>query len=303
MNDKRLLFITLSNIGDLVLTTPALLALHDAYPEHTIDIVADARSSALVKACPFLNKLYHRNKRAGVAGALQLIRQLRQVNYTAIVDLRTDIVPWLLHGKRRTARWRRAAHGPHAVEQHMAIVQRVLHDAQPVPKPAVWITDADTTFAQRRLAGFGAKRWLALGPGANWLGKRWPQAHFAALMSECEDIFDAVLILGGAADAAVAAYLAAHCRLPVLNSAGDTTLTQTVALLDHATAFVGNDSGLGHLAAARGIPSLTLFGPGRPERYRPWGARAQIMLAPDRNLARLSATDVATTLRALLSTR
>ncbi|MBI2802395.1 MAG: glycosyltransferase family 9 protein [Gammaproteobacteria bacterium] len=301
MIDKRLLFITLSNIGDLVLTTPALLALHAAYPDHRVDIVADARSSSLLKACPFLHTLYHRDKRLGIRGMLELIGQLRRVHYAAMVDLRTDFAPWLLRGTRRTARWRRGPHGPHAIEQHMAIVSQVLPEASTIPNPTIWIAESDTVFAHNLLADLRIKRWLALGPGANWLGKQWPREHFAALLVECKDAYDGVLILGGSGDQAAAEYLASRNVLPTVNMTGKSSLTQAVALLDHAVAFVGNDSGLGHLAAARGVPTLTLFGPGRPERYRPWGGRAKILLAPDKNLAHLSAIEVAAALKSLPS--
>jgi ADP-heptose:LPS heptosyltransferase len=71
-------------------------------------------------------------------------------------------------------------------------------------------------------------------------------------------------------------------------------------LLDLATVFVGNDSGLGHIAAARGIPTLTLFGPGRPARYRPLGARARLLEAPGGALPALTPAAVDAAVRELL---
>ena len=67
-----------------------------------------------------------------------------------------------------------------------------------------------------------------------------------------------------------------------------------------ARAFVGNDSGLGHMAAALGLPALTIFGPGRPLRYRPWGPRSDWLRAPDRRLESVSAAQAAERLRLLL---
>ncbi|MGE0338211.1 MAG: glycosyltransferase family 9 protein, partial [Gammaproteobacteria bacterium] len=188
----RVLFITLSNIGDLVLSTPALRALHAAYPDHRVDIVADARSSALLRACPFLGDLCHRDKRAGWRGTWALVRALRGRRYAAIVDLRTGFAPWLLRGARRTAGWRRGVHGPHAVEQHFAVVARVLPapvTAAGIPSTQVWITDADTREAAALLAPLPRGRWLALAPGANWPGKVWPRAHYAALVARLTDAF------------------------------------------------------------------------------------------------------------------
>jgi ADP-heptose:LPS heptosyltransferase len=60
-----------------------------------------------------------------------------------------------------------------------------------------------------------------------------------------------------------------------------------------ASAFLGNDSGLGHIAAAMGVPTVTVFGPGRPARYRPWGPRSEIVLAPNEDLSELQPALVA----------
>jgi ADP-heptose:LPS heptosyltransferase len=89
----------------------------------------------------------------------------------------------------------------------------------------------------------------------------------------------------------------------VLNLAGTTTLLQAAALLSRATLFIGNDSGLGHLCAAVGRPTLTLFGPGDPDRYHPWGPQAHWLVAADGNIASLSPTAVAARAIELLGTK
>jgi ADP-heptose:LPS heptosyltransferase len=78
---------------------------------------------------------------------------------------------------------------------------------------------------------------------------------------------------------------------------GRTSLLEATAIMRQATLFVGNDSGLGHLASAAGIPSVTVFGPGRPERYRPWGSRATLVLAPGLALEKLLPATVAAHVR------
>lgn len=298
---SRLLFITLSNIGDLVMTTPALAALHVAYPDAAIDVVADPRSSELLSRCPFLGRLEHRVKRDGAAGMLALVRRLRRERYEAIVDLRTDFLPWLLRGRRRSARWQARDYGPHAVEQHFAVASRVLPAPQAIPDTCVWLADDDLAQAAALLENLPGPRRLVLAPGANWPGKRWPAAAYAALARELHAEFDALILLGNAADVAALAGRFDAVGLPTLDLMGRTSLLAATAVMRQATLFVGNDSGLGHLAAAAGIPSVTVFGPGRPERYRPWGARAKVVMAPDLDLGRLTAARVAQEVRALLT--
>lgn len=296
----RLLFVTLSNIGDLVLTTPALEALHGAFPDHRIDIVADARSSALLAHCPYLGELLHRDKRAPLRDTLALISRLRKQRYRAVIDLRTGFLPWLLRAERRTAQWRAGPHGPHAVDQHYAIAARVLPQVTSPPPARVWLAPDDAAWAHSALADpSAAGPWLALAPGANWPGKIWPVDYYAALTRHLSSRYARLMILGSAQDRALATALAAKSAIPCVDFAGRTTLTQSAALLDAASLFIGNDSGLGHVAAARGIPTLTLMGPGRPERYKPYGPHAVLLEAPARDLTRLTPETVAACVNAM----
>ena len=73
------------------------------------------------------------------------------------------------------------------------------------------------------------------------------------------------------------------------------------AILERAAVFVGNDSGLGHIAAAVGTPTLTVFGPGDPSRYHPWGPYADWIVADGNDLRQLDPLIVAARLPALLS--
>ena len=294
----RLLFVTLSNIGDMVLTTPALEALHEAFPDHRIDIVADARSSALLAGCPYRGDLLHRDKRAGWRGMFQLIQVLRGRHYTAVVDLRTDFLPWAVRAKQRAARWRAHPRGPHAVDQHYAIAACVLPSPTRPPPARVWLSPGDQEWAIAQWAEEDCRSpWLAVAPGANWPGKIWPLSHYKTLLQDLGDLFAGFMILGSAQDRPLAMELIAASARPCLDFTGRTTLTQAAALLDRATFFVGNDSGLGHIAAARGIPTLTLMGPGRPERYKPFGPQASLLEAPSRDLTRLTPEEVGASLR------
>jgi len=297
---RRYLFVTLSNIGDAIMTTPALEALHAHDPQARIDLLADRRSSSLFDRCPYRGEVFLRDKRAGLAASLRLLRTLRRTRYTALVDLRTHVLGALVRAEHVYSRRGARPAGPHAVEQHFAVV-RPLVGAGPIPTARVWLEDGLRAQARARVGSTPGMRLLALGPGANWPGKIWPAAHYRALVAAVSDRFDGVVLLGSAAEHDRCAALAAALALPVSNLAGDTDLLQAAAILAEATAFVGNDSGLGHLAAAVATPTLVVFGSGRPDRYRPWGVRADWIGAPDQDLASLGAAPVAERLRALLS--
>jgi len=271
---RKVLLITLSNIGDAIMTTPVMEALHARYPQAQLDIVIDPRSADLFEHCPYRGNLIQRDKQLGWRGTLALLRQLRQIRYDLVVDLRTDGLAWLLRARRRLTRWECRTAGSHAVEKHMAVIAKREHITG-IPPVCVWLSNAEHRFARQALSALPGTRWLALGPGARWEPKRWPVRHFIALATKLQQEFDAVLLLGSTADTACCRELAEALSLPCLNLAGKTTLLQTGALLQQASLFVGNDSGPGHLAAAAGIPSLTLFGPGDPTRYHPWNPQGR----------------------------
>ena len=287
----RNLFITLSNIGDAILTIPALQVLHDALPNHRIDIVADPRSAGLFQHCPWLGELFVLHKRRGWAGRLALVRRLRRRRYDVAVDLRTEVLAWLLRAGRRCTRLNTPRVGGHAVLRHLAVVQPLSRGSPPATR--VWLSDDERAQAARMLARLPGTRWLACAPGANWPGKIWPLTHFQELLARLCDQFDAVIACGGPKDFALAAALTRSSPLPAVNLAGETSLLQAAAVLERAAYFIGNDSGPGHLAAAVGTPTLTLFGPGQPERYHPWGDRAQWLCAPARDLKLLTPEAVA----------
>lgn len=287
----NILVITLSNIGDAVMTTPVLAALHQEFPFATIDLVADRRSAEIFRHCPYLGRIVFKEKRAGWRGTLRLVHELRRTDYDLIVDLRTDGLAYLLRGHRRLTKWHARPPGPHAVQQHMGVIAKLGENH--IPPTHIWLTpDLDADAAQR-LRELPGARWLALGPGANWAPKIWPTAQFQKLIEQLQDRFDGVILLGGTSDVARCKAVATHCPLPYLDLSGKTGLLEATAILARATLFIGNDSGLGHLASAVGTPTLTLFGPGQPERYRPWGDNAHWLTNAEKNLNWLCAEVVA----------
>jgi ADP-heptose:LPS heptosyltransferase len=128
---------------------------------------------------------------------------------------------------------------------------------------------------------------LALGPTANWLGKQWPAANFSELARRLTDAGGAlsgarVAIFGAPNERATAGELIED--LPssrVIDLVGTEDLLTVAACLQRANLFVGNDSGLMHMAAAVGTRTVGLFGPSREEHYAPWGVQCAVVRTPE----------------------
>ena len=125
----------------------------------------------------------------------------------------------------------------------------------------MWPGQEDRDYADGVCRQLPGNRWLRIGPGANWEKKIRPAEKYAQTADELRNGFDALVLLGNEADNRQAELVAGRVRLPCVNLCGRTTLLQAGAVMARMTLFLGNDSGLGHIAAAAGVPSFTLFGP------------------------------------------
>ena len=298
---SSILLITLSNVGDVLMTTPVMEALHRKYPQAVFDIVADRRSSELFTYCPYRQAVIHRDKHLGWRGTIALITRLRATLYDLIVDLRTDGLSLLLRSHRRLTRRGSRPAGPHAVERHMGVIMQREH-LTAIPPIHVWLSPVEHAQAQAAVVSLPGTRWLALGPGARWAPKCWAATKFSELAHHLQHQFDAILLLGNADDKDACRRVAANLPLPHVDLAGKTGLLQAAAVLQQAQVFVGNDSGLGHLAAASGTPTVTVFGPGDPERYHPWHPQARWISSPSGRLTDITASEVAAVVATLLHT-
>ena len=283
---RKFLFITLSNIGDALLTTPVLQFLHRYDETATVDIVGDERSSLLFLHCPFRGEIYHKQKQRFLRGTPSLLLELRRKRYDLVVDLRTDILARLVRADKRLFK-RTGDMYVHAVEKHFSAVAEIAGDAQ-IPDTILWPGQEDQDFARDICTRLPGKKWLCIGPGANWDQKIWQAERYACTARNLSDVFDALVLLGNEADKGQAAQVARRAGLPCINLCGRTTLLQAAAVMARMTLFIGNDSGLGHIASAVNTPSFTLFGPGNPERYHPWGALAAWFTATDHNIDSIS---------------
>lgn len=126
------------------------------------------------------------------------------------------------------------------------------------------------------------KPLVAICPGASYgSAKRWPARRFAALAMELIAAQRATIVLvGGSAERNIGCEIAGLVRAPLLNSIGQTTLREALALLATCDLVVSNDSGLLHMAVAAGRPTVALFGPTDPDRTGPRGGDTAIIRKP-----------------------
>ncbi|MEJ0062942.1 MAG: glycosyltransferase family 9 protein [Alphaproteobacteria bacterium] len=266
----KILFISANRIGDAILSTGLLRHLADTYPSAEFTVACGPLCVDLFEGLPGLEQIIPMPKQSWNRHWWHLWRRCAPFHWDIIVDLRNSLVSRLLrHGKLYLHRG--GDENTHKVLENAAVMALA-----PPPAPKIWVSAAVDRQAAD-LVGSGAPI-IALGPAANWYPKQWPAEKFAALVAT---------LLGDPALAGnrVMVLAAAHERdaiLPVLNAIPASqrieiiggSLSLAAACLQRAKVFIGNDSGLMHLAAAMGVPTLGLFGPGYEKIYGPWGGIA-----------------------------
>lgn len=269
----RILFVTSNRLGDAVLSTGLLGHLIDTMPTVQFTIAAGPVAAPLFCAMPRLERVHIMDKSRRGGHWLRLWWRAARTVWHLVVDLRGSALGWLV-----LTRSRRVLSGGRDGSVHR--VQRLgrLLDLDPPPAPRLWTGRIHEELAAVRIPP--GPPVLALAPVANWGGKQWRHDRFAELALRLTG--EGGILPGGriaifsAPDERVVAQRVAAALPPdrVIDLAGTVDLLSVAASLKRAALFVGNDSGLMHMAAAAGVPTLGLFGPSPVAEYAPWGARS-----------------------------
>ncbi|WP_135467273.1 glycosyltransferase family 9 protein [Crenalkalicoccus roseus] len=276
----RILFITATRIGDAVLSTGLLDHLIRAHPAAKVVVACGPAAEGVFARMPNRAWTIVLEKRRFRLHWLDLWRQVAGQRWDLVVDLRASAFAYTLRAGRRVVA--RGGRQPGHRLRHLG----ALLGLDPPPLPVAWFGPADAARAAALLGGEGGA-WIGLGPTANWARKVWPAERFVALYRALAGPDGplpgarAVLLGGaGAEEAAMAAPVREALGARALDLTGRLSLPEAAAVLARCALFVGNDSGLMHLAAAAGAPTLGLFGPTSAEEYAPAGRRAAFVAAP-----------------------
>jgi len=270
----RILFITSSRIGDAVISSGILEHLRLQHPKARITVACGAAASGVFTRLPGLERLIVFEKEKYDLHWLKLWPRLVGHVWDIAVDVRGSGMALFL-GVRNRFMIRGGRRPGRRYEQLGAAM-----GVSPAPLPVTWSTPAEAGLASVLL---GEGPVIGLGPTANWAGKIWPAERFVALYRELAALIPgarpAVFAGPGAAERALAAPVLA--ALPeAIDLVGRLSLPEVAACMARLKLFIGNDSGLMHIAAAAGAPTLGLFGRSLADEYAPAGRRTAVAIAP-----------------------
>ncbi|MBW3558547.1 MAG: glycosyltransferase family 9 protein [Proteobacteria bacterium] len=282
-----ILFITSTRIGDAVLSSGLLARLHAEIPHARFTIAAGVLAAPLFRDTPNLEALIPVEKKPGGLHWVDLWKRVRGTKWGLVLDLRGSGLAGTLWAKMRIVRRSPDEDEPvvHKVEELARLLKL---DGEAPPAPYLFLSEETQREADAHLHehGWRGEPILAVSPAANWVGKTWPAERFSILtqrlLGRDGPLPDGrLLLLGGPDDRRTTEAVRREVsRKRVIDATGEVDLLIAYAMLKRARIFVGNDSGLMHLAAAAGTPTLGLFGPSDDRRYAPWGPHARALRGP-----------------------
>ncbi len=293
-------------VGDAILALPALRAVRRRFPVAEIAILALPYVADIYRGQGIADELigYDRTgEHAGVRGRERLVAKLRNKKFSTALLLQNAFdAAWIAWragiperiGYNRDARGllltksitvpREGEIPAHEMFYYLELVKRAgWIDAVPdVPEISFLVTKEESRRAEEKLQSFGAQRGavrIAVGAGAAYgSAKCWPPERFAAAINQLVKARTAeVILFGTPGEVAVSAAIQAGLDQAVLDLTGKTEISELPALLSRCTAFLGNDSGAMHVAAAVGLPLVAVFGPTDPHGTAPVTPRCTIV--------------------------
>jgi heptosyltransferase III len=296
--NAKVLVVRLRSIGDVVLTLPALQALHDWRPDLRIHMLVEPLSAPLLEGHAAIAEVIVQRK------FWETVRLLRQREFSIAFNMHggpTSAFLTRLSGAPVRVCWDQRQfssfynvhvpiHFPVAgrIEMHTAEhrLQQLLYTGlpeKPLPAAKVYVNTDAKERVRRKLAeqGIGPdQRYAVIRPGASQANKRWPTERFAAIaqwLGEAHGI--ATVVNLGPGDEQIADEIRKRfAGLGIIM--GDVDLRGLVALLAGSSLFIGNDTGPTHIAAALGKKCVVIFGASDSKVWSPWKTEYRLVENP-----------------------
>lgn len=302
---KKILVRSANWVGDAVMGLPAIAAVRHAFPRAQVSVLAKPWVAEIFEGNPSVERviLYHSpGEHQGIGGRWRLARVLRGEGFDLALLLPNSFDSALtvfLAGIPRRAGYRRDLRGPLLTHPVSAVeevkrchqVDYYLHMIEAIGLPPAGRTPALEPIPERvaEISPLLRSRevreeepLLGISPGAAYgSAKEWfPERYGRVAERVAEELGARVLIVGSRGDRDVASRVQRGSRAPLVDLTGLTTLGQAMALISRCRLFLTNDSGLMHVSAALGVPTVAIFGSTDPQKTGPLGASCRVMRKP-----------------------
>jgi heptosyltransferase-3 len=277
---KQYLVVCTLRIGDVLLTTPIIRAIREADPAATIDVMVLRGMEGVLEGNPDVDHIRIVPHRAGFLARLKEFSLLWRRYDVALTTVSSDRARWYCFVAGKCAAGLYNAHS--AWLSTRLLDKRLLFDDLHTHTVSMGLKVLDLLGVAKQYrvipptaggaipGALGTKPYVVLHPYPKFSYKMWPQTSWMALAHELR-LEGFQVVLTGGPDVEERQYVDAIAQAcDAINLCGTLSLAQTADLLAQAILFVGPDTGVTHIAASVGIPTLALFGPSNPVKWGPW---------------------------------
>ncbi len=286
MSSSKVLFISPNRIGDSVMASGVVREILRQKPDARITVVAGGPPAPFFRSAPGVERVISIDKDRFKLHWPKLWAKVVGRRWDLVVDTRGSLVSRLIPSRDLRV-YTRALRGE---GPQVEMITRVMR-APEVLEPELFVDDqarraADAVIDPQLEGGTGPGPILALAPIAVQPGKSWPAERWGRLVEllKTEPRFSGwrFMLIGGPGDHAPAAPALAAAGPAGIDAVGKGDILASAAMIGRADLFVGNDSGLMHVSAASGVPTLGLFGPTQWWIYSPRGPRTATVAANEK---------------------
>jgi heptosyltransferase I len=284
----------LSAIGDTCNSVAVVQAIQARHPTARITWVIGKAEATLLQGLPGVELVVF-DKKAGFSAYRKLYRQFAGRTFDALLlmqlALRANLVSLCISAKRRIGYDKARSKELHSLfineriqpaqKPHVMDTFRQFSSALDVPlAPPCWhipVARDDANWATSQL-GKSRQRGLIIVPAASAAERNWLPERYATVADYAYNSGFAVYLCGGpsATEVALAQAVASHCKTPVRNLVGQSTLKQLFALIKQADMVIAPDTGPLHMAVAAGTPVIGLYAHSNPARTGPYGQQQYV---------------------------
>jgi heptosyltransferase-2 len=295
MKTPRILVVRGGAIGDFIMTLPAMGALREHWPDGHIEILGYPHITELARGRYYADATRSIEARP-MAGFFipnaELDAGLKEYfgGFNLVISYLFDPDSLFANNVRRCGVKQVIEASPRPRDMHAA-----KHYCRPLeslaiyveqPRPRIHPSESDREAASRFLKMVGREPIVAIHPGSGSEKKNWPVENFAAVARWVADELAAqLLIVEGEADERVVVKLTKLLEPRPITVARKLKLVDLAAVLERCALFLGNDSGVTHLAAAAGIPVVAMFGSASPPIWEPCGEQVRVVRFCDNDVA------------------
>ena len=284
MEINKILFITLSNIGDVILTLPVLDALRESFAGSRITVMVGPRPKEIFENNPDIDSLIIYNKCSRLREKIKLFNELRKERFDIVIDMRNSLFGALLPTRYRTSPFLYIPNYIlHMKDRNLYRLQRALKRKKPLPPgkaKSLYSSDKDRDYVDNLLkenAITDADKLIIVSVGAGGDTRRWEGKNFAQLCDRLSQDYCKVILIGSKAYQQESQYIYQNCQNKIFDFTGLTTLAQVTYLLKKAALLITCDTGTLQLASYLDKPILALFGPSDEKRYGQWSSQSRVI--------------------------